>query len=100
MVRQQQRFGGRPKGGTQKQGRSDLPRRGGEPERIGEENEVSKVGWSDGRFHDALTSRANVPLESPNHFSRDVGRAVVRADLGDNVPKKVLRDMRWQQITS
>ena len=61
---------------------------------------MSKLGRSDGRFHDALTSRANVPFERPDHFSRDVGRAVVRADLGDNVPKKVLRNIRWQLITS
>ena len=34
---------------------ADLPRRGGEPERIREENEVIKVGRSDDRFRDALT---------------------------------------------
>ena len=45
---------------------------------------MSKVGRSDDRFHDAL----NVPLGRPARpvptiFGRDVGRAVVRADLGD-----------------
>ena len=70
--------------------RSDLPRRGGEPERIGEENEVSIVGRSDDRLHEALTT---FRLNRPNHFRRDDGRAVVGTDLGDKVPKKVLRTL-------
>ena len=45
---------------------ADLPRRGGEPERIREENEVSKVGRSDDRFRDnALTS---------HHMERRTGK--------------------------
>ena len=47
---------------------------------------MSKVGLSDDRFPDALTSR----LTRPNHFGRDVGQAGVRAVNGNNVPKKVL----------
>ena len=50
---------------------------------------MSRVGRSDDRFHDTQTSRST----RPNHFRWDVGRAVVRADLGGNVPKKILRTL-------
>ena len=52
-------------------------------------NEVSDVGRSDDGSHDALTSR----LTCPNHLRRDVGRVDVRANFGDNAPKKVLRTL-------
>ena len=50
---------------------------------------MSKMGRSDDCSQDALISRST----RPNHFSRNFGRAVVRADLGDKVPKKVLRTL-------
>ena len=50
---------------------------------------MSEVGRSDDRFHDARTSRSNFPLDP----RRDDGQAVVSANLGDNVPKKVLRTL-------
>ena len=64
--------------------RSPQTRLGAGKDRRG--NEVSKVGRSKDRFYDALTSRST----RSNHFRRDVGQAGVRADNGNNVPKKLL----------
>ena len=50
---------------------------------------MSKVGRSEDRSHDVLTSPSNLS----NYFRRDVGRVGARADEGNNVPKKVLRTL-------
>ena len=50
---------------------------------------MSKVGPSEDRSHDALTSRSTCP----NRFRRDIGRAVARANDGNNVPEKVLQTL-------
>ena len=84
-----QRFGGRPAGDTRKLGRSDLPRRSGEPGRIGEETKWARWGGPRTTSILLLTSRST----HPNHLRRDVGRAGVRAGFGDNAPKKVLRTL-------
>ena len=57
---------------------------------------MSKVGWSEDHVHPALTSR----LTRSNHFRRDVGRAGVRAVLGDAYRRRFPEHFRWQLTTA